>query len=78
MPNPINRLDYAIGGLLATFFLIMLFLTLDIGYSRDEGFYFNAGEQYSHWFDVLAKAPKRAFTKAEVNKSTRHSGQTLS
>ena len=75
MPNPINRLDYAIGGLLATLFLVMLLLTLDIGYSRDEGFYFNAGEQYSHWFDVLAKDPKRAFTKAEVNKAFKYNGE---
>ncbi|MBM4387511.1 MAG: glycosyltransferase family 39 protein [Deltaproteobacteria bacterium] len=64
----LKRADKIIGLSLAVFFFVLLISTLDIGFSRDEGYYFNAGELYSKWFDTLFKEPKKAFTKAEVEK----------
>ncbi len=61
------RTDAAIGLLLAATYLTALSTTLDIGFSRDESFYFLAGEQYSRWYDVLVKEPKKAFTKAAID-----------
>ncbi len=69
MTVALPRRDLAIGGLLAGLYLAMLCATLDIGFPRDESFYFNAGEQYARWFDVLAENPRRAFTRAEVDRA---------
>jgi len=52
---------------LAVIYFIMLAATLDMGFPRDESFYFLAGEQYSHWFDELAHHPAKAFTKKSVD-----------
>ncbi len=61
-----QNLLIAIG--LATIYFILLASTLDMGFPRDESFYFLAGEQYSHWFDELVHNPAKAFTKKSVNK----------
>lgn len=69
MTAALPRRDLALGGLLAGIYLALLAATLDIGFPRDESFYFNAGEQYARWFDVLAESPSRAFTRAEVDRA---------
>lgn len=69
MKAALPRRDLALGGLLAAAYLALLCATLDIGFPRDESFYFNAGEQYARWFDILAESPRRAFSKAEVDRA---------
>lgn len=64
----VTRRDVAVGSLFAAIYLATLCATLDIGISRDESFYFSAGEQYSHWFDDLLQHPRQAFSKASVDR----------
>lgn len=54
--------------LLGAGYFALLLATTDIGFPRDEGFYFTAGEQYSYWFDQLFDDPSSAFTKKAVDK----------
>lgn len=54
-------------GLASAYFLLLL-ATLDIGFPRDEGFYFSAAEQYSYWFDDLLEDPIRAFSRETVER----------
>jgi 4-amino-4-deoxy-L-arabinose transferase-like glycosyltransferase len=49
------------GLLLAAALLAALLATAgDIGFARDEGFYFQAAKEYQRWFDLLADDPGRA------------------
>jgi 4-amino-4-deoxy-L-arabinose transferase-like glycosyltransferase len=49
------------GLLLAAAFLAVLLATAgDVGFARDEGFYFQAARDYQRWFDLLADDPGRA------------------
>ena len=49
------------GLLLAAAFLAVLLATAgDVGFARDEGFYFQAAREYQRWFDLLADDPGRA------------------
>jgi 4-amino-4-deoxy-L-arabinose transferase-like glycosyltransferase len=43
----------------------------DLGYARDEGFYFRATYDYKGWFDILFSNPTTAFTQASVDKHFR-------
>lgn len=54
-PQKLDRWDALIGAavVLGTFWLLMA--TLDIGYTRDESFYFHAAAQYIGWFEDLWK-----------------------
>ncbi len=69
MRNKIGKIDVSTGLILACCYFAMLASTLDIGYSRDEGFYFRAAEEYSYWYDDLVADPARAFSKESVNKN---------
>lgn len=40
----------------------------DLGYSRDEGFYFQAADAYLKWFEVLADNPTKAMRQATVDR----------
>ena len=65
-PRAFNRL---IGIALAGGYLAVLLATAsDIGFARDEGFYFTASRSYQRWFDVLFENPSQAFTKAEIDR----------
>ena len=51
-----SRNDHLIGLALGAAYLVVLLATAgDVGYSRDEGFYFTAARRYQAWFDVLEK-----------------------
>jgi hypothetical protein len=51
---------------LVTFFL--LYVTApQIGYARDEGFYFQAAKQYGHWLDILFADPVHAVRRDVVD-----------
>jgi 4-amino-4-deoxy-L-arabinose transferase-like glycosyltransferase len=39
----------------------------DLGYARDEGFYFQASESYARWFALLAESPSQALTQRSVD-----------
>jgi len=67
VPDRTTRADRLLAAGLAAAYFVLLAATLDIGFPRDESFYFHAGEQYSRWFDRLIAAPGEAFTKAAVD-----------
>jgi 4-amino-4-deoxy-L-arabinose transferase-like glycosyltransferase len=46
---------------------LLLATTHDLGYARDEGFYFQAAESYARWFAHLAASPTEAFTQRAVD-----------
>ena len=51
-----KRLDFALGGALFLAYLALLLSTVrDLGYARDEGFYFQAARSYEAWFELLHK-----------------------
>lgn len=72
-PTPLDRWDWLVGAavLLGTFALLMA--TLDMGFTRDESFYFHAAYEYIGWFgelwdNLLAGNLAESFTKANVDK----------
>lgn len=40
----------------------------DLGYARDEGFYFSAADSYRKWFEILFEDPNRAIQQTLVDK----------
>lgn len=46
--------DRAIAWLLGIGYVVLLFVTDDMGYTRDESFYFHAAREYAGWFRELA------------------------
>jgi len=65
--------DQVIGLGLAVGFVAVLMATMGLGYVRDEGFYFRAGEEYAGWFKELAEHVEtgevgESFTQASVDK----------
>jgi 4-amino-4-deoxy-L-arabinose transferase-like glycosyltransferase len=76
-PTPRARaltwLDHAIGAGLALGFLVALLATLDIGFTRDEGYYFRAAFQYLGWFKELSEhlaqgEPGLGFTQESIDR----------
>src|SRR5262245_52838627 len=60
--------DPAIACALAAGYVLLLLATVhDLGYARDEGFYFRAALDYKKWFDILFRDPASAFTQAAVD-----------
>jgi hypothetical protein len=52
---------HAVGLALGAAYLSVLLVTAaDVGFARDEGFYFTAARLYQSWFDVLEDAPAQA------------------
>ncbi|HEY1534188.1 MAG TPA: glycosyltransferase family 39 protein [Polyangiaceae bacterium] len=48
------RLDFLIAAVLFVTYLALLLATIkDLGYARDEGFYFQAARSYEAWFELL-------------------------
>lgn len=58
----------AAGAALAVAHFGLLLATLDIGFPRDEGFYFSAAEQYSYWVDDLVEDPAKAFRRETIDR----------
>ena len=48
--------DYGIGALLCVAYVVLLALTDQMGFTRDESFYFLAARDYGGWFTELARA----------------------
>ncbi|MDI7268175.1 MAG: glycosyltransferase family 39 protein [Myxococcota bacterium] len=68
-PNSEIRTRHIIGVALGIAYLAVLLATArDVGFSRDEGFYFTSADAYQEWFDVLFKEPGKAATKGVVER----------
>lgn len=71
--SPLEKKDWAIALGIFVLVLALLLATMDIGFTRDESFYFHAARDYIRWFDGLfdgiAKGTWReSFTKATIDK----------
>jgi len=63
---------HASGVLIAAVYVAILLATAkDVGFARDEGFYFTASEQYMGWFQILAKDRKAALDRTTVDRHWR-------
>ena len=47
---------------------LLLSTVRDLGYARDEGFYFQAAQSYDGWFEVLFRHPSQAFERSVVDR----------
>jgi len=66
--RPVGFRDHLFGFFLAAAYIAILIATADnLGYARDEGFYFRASETYAKWFDILWDDPKEAIKKSVVD-----------
>ena len=55
-------------GLVVAYCGLLLGTAHDLGYARDEGFYFAAAGSYEAWFKILFSDPARAFDRAVVDR----------
>lgn len=61
--------DTAIASVLVVGYCLWLVSTVhDLGYARDEGFYFHAADAYLDWFRILWSAPSEALQQATIDK----------
>jgi 4-amino-4-deoxy-L-arabinose transferase-like glycosyltransferase len=64
----LDRWDSAVCALLAIAYLTLLLSTVhDLGYTRDEGFYFQAARSYERWFELLGTDFARAMERATID-----------
>jgi 4-amino-4-deoxy-L-arabinose transferase-like glycosyltransferase len=52
----------------AGYVALLLHTVHDLGYARDEGFYFRAATDYRKWFDILFREPSQAFDQDVVDR----------
>jgi 4-amino-4-deoxy-L-arabinose transferase-like glycosyltransferase len=63
-----RRTPYLLLAVLAALWLAWLIATAaDLGFARDEGFYFSAARSYARWFDLLGRDPSRAVERSAVD-----------
>jgi hypothetical protein len=55
-------------GLMVAYAALLLATVRDLGYARDEGFYFAAASTYESWFRILFTDPARAVEQATVDR----------
>ena len=72
-PKPLDRLDWLVGGAIFAGSLAVLMATTQMGFTRDESFYFHAAYDYIGWFEqlwdnFLAGKPAQSFTQANVDR----------
>lgn len=58
--------------LAAAVFFALLMTADDIGFARDEGFYYEASLEYQTWFDELFESPVEAMTQERIDQSWQH------
>lgn len=64
-----SKLDWGIAAALAVAYVLCLLATVsDLGYARDEGFYFAAAQSYERWFELLSRDPGAALERANVDR----------
>src|SRR5690554_3395221 len=54
-PQPLTRLDWLFVLFIFAGTLALFLMTMQMGFPRDEGFYFHAAHQYIGWFEDLWK-----------------------
>lgn len=60
--------DDLLAAALAFAAMVLLLSTVsDLGYARDEGFYFAAADTYGRWFELLFSNPKLAFDRKAID-----------
>lgn len=60
--------DHVVGAALGSSYVAALLLSVSgLGYSRDEGFYFQAASSYAAWFQHLLQAPSEALTRGAID-----------
>jgi 4-amino-4-deoxy-L-arabinose transferase-like glycosyltransferase len=60
--------DHAIGATIGVIYVAWLLATArELGFPRDEGFYFHAAGDYARWFDMLFDHPSQAFERANID-----------
>lgn len=60
--------DHGIGLVLASSYVALLIRTArNLGYARDEGFYFDAARAYARWFELLVRDPGAALTRGAID-----------
>ncbi len=64
-----DRTDRVLSTLLFFGYLVLLLSTVrDLGYARDEGFYFQAARSYESWFELLGSDFRRALEPATIDR----------
>lgn len=67
-PSSVLTWRWTIPAVLLAIAYFFLLAATDVGFPRDEGFYFSAAEQYSRWLDDLFEDPSNAFRKETVDR----------
>ncbi len=68
MMGSLRRPPYVLLAVLAIAWLALLVNTAgDLGFARDEGFYFAAARSYAQWFELLAREPHRALERHVID-----------
>ena len=68
-PRKLDRWDFALCAALALGYLTLLLSTVkDLGYARDEGFYFQAARSYEAWFELLRTDWARAMERGTIDR----------
>lgn len=71
-PGPRGWQVHVIGLVIASLYVAVLLATAkDIGFARDEGFYFSSSESYGRWFTLLVKNPGLAVKKESIDRHWR-------
>ncbi len=67
-PLAFLKSDHAIGlGIGVVYVAWLLSTSRELGFPRDEGFYFHAATDYARWFDMLFEHPSQAFDRATID-----------
>jgi 4-amino-4-deoxy-L-arabinose transferase-like glycosyltransferase len=68
LPERIGRVDHAIGAGIGLVYIVWLLSTArELGFPRDEGFYFHAATDYARWFDLLFSHPSAALERSTID-----------
>jgi len=63
-----RNVDHLIGaGIGLVYVLWLLGTARNLGFSRDEGFYFSASSEYERWFKLLFSTPGKAFERSAID-----------
>ncbi|AUX23095.1 hypothetical protein SOCEGT47_036140 [Sorangium cellulosum] len=67
-PAPLALADGLVALAFAAAYVALLLATAgDLGYARDEGFYFFAADRYASWFKLLLEAPRAALAPEVID-----------